>query len=598
MINPRRWLFAVFTAGALLLGLMLLAGALPVAAQGPVATPLPLFALPNPNTERVYRSGIIALAANQRYLVTANTFSGTASVVDIAGKQILAEVPVGGEPRALAVAPDQTWMAVTARAAGTLSIIDLATYEVRDTITVGLWPWGVVTDGNLLYVALQGADAIAEVSAASGRVLRTIAVPDAPTGLALYGDFLYVTHFESGALSMVYLADGSVARSTPGTPDSRLAQAVWIDPYDARAYVPATRANAASPVLVFDNTVFPVVNVYELSALGSLRRSRVVVDVADRPVNMPFDVHLDRARRWLWVANAGSNDVSVINLATGYAIANIAVGANPRGIAAYADNRFVFVYNALDGTISVIETAYMEEVDRLPATRLEVPIDWLIGAQLFHGSADARLSQDHRLSCATCHFDGGDDGQTWLGFPGGPRNTAALYGVWATPPWGWHAEFDELADLDVLFRELQHGAGLIDGLPYPALGQPNSGRSPDMDALVVYLNSLAGPGLNAQRIPPDEVLAGEAVWLTRGCAECHTPPLYTDNLTHDLGGGEVNTPSLRWLWDTAPYYSDGRAATLFDVFRVDDGPHALLGHLPLAELDALIRYLESLPLEE
>ena len=288
----------------------------------------------------------------------------------------------------------------------------------------------------------------------------------------------------------------------------------------------------------------------------------------------------------------------MINLNTGFAVANISVGANPRGITTYADGRFAFVYNALDGTVSVIETAFMEETDRLLATELDFPIELLIGAQLFYGSDDERLAQDRRLSCATCHFDGGEDGQVWAGFPGGTRNTPALYDVRSTPPFGWLAGYDELADFNAFYRYVMHGTGLIEDFQNPPLGEPNGGLSPDLDALVAYLNTLEGPGINALRVPPDEVLAGETVWMAQGCAECHTPPLYMDGQTHDLGQGAVNTPSLRWLWDTPPYYHDGRAVTLFDVFRVDDGPHALLGHIPLADIDALIRYLESLPLED
>jgi len=598
-MTGRRWLLPALLAGGVLLAMLLLLPGLPAGAQaGFTPTPRPLYALPDPNVARVSRHTLIALVGNQRYAVTANTFSGTASVVDLARKEIRVEIPVGDDPRALAVSPDQTWMAVTSRAAGTVSLIDLNTFTLVDTIRVGLWPWGVVTDGATLYVALQGDDAVAEIDVASRRVLRTFPVPDSPAGLALWGDFLYISHFKDGALSLLYRPTGQVADTVRGTPDSRLSPAVWVSPFDGRAYVPATRANAANPVLTFDTTVFPVVNVFRLSDMRLLSQERVVLGVADRPVSLPFDLLFDRARRRLWVVNAGSNDVSVIDLATGFALANIPVGNNPRGITTTTDGRLAYVYNALDGTISVIEVAFMQRVETLPATQLEMPIDLLIGAQLFYGSADERLSEDRRLSCATCHFDGADDGQVWAGFPGGARNTPALYNVAQTAPWGWRGEYDELADFDLFFRAVQHGDGLIDGVPHPPLGEPNAGRSPDLDALVAYLSTLSGPGRNALRIPPQEVLAGEEVWMAQGCAECHAPPLYTDGLAHDLGQGPVDTPSLRWLWDSAPYYHDGRAPTLFEVFKADDGPHALVRTLPLADVERLIRYLESLPLEE
>ncbi len=301
-------------------------------------------------------------------------------MIDIAARSILAEIPGGADPRALAVAPDQTWMAVTSRQEGTLSLIDLQTFEVTGTIYVGLWPWGVVTDGGRVYVALEGQAAVAEIDPVAGRVLRLMPVPEQPAGLALYGDFLYVSHLRGGALSLLYLPTGQVA-AAPGTPDSGLSPAVWLNPYDGTLYVrPRATTPPTGPDLRHDGV--PVVNVFRMADMtvsqpaDRARRGR-------RPVSLPFDVAFDRARRWLWVVNTGSNDVSVIDTTTGLARANIKVGASPRGLTRYSDWSYVFVYNALDGTVSMIEMAFMEEVDELAATQLGLPIDLLIGAQLF-----------------------------------------------------------------------------------------------------------------------------------------------------------------------------------------------------------------------
>jgi YVTN family beta-propeller protein len=599
----RSWLL-LGGAGLVLLALVGFSlTAAPVTAQGGFTpTPRPLFAVPDPNATRVHRSSVIALSSNQRYLYTANTFSGTASIVDISNKSIVAEIPVGADPRALAVDPDDEWLAVTSREEGIVSLIDLETEEVTDTIYVGLWPWGVVSDGGKLYVALQGQDAIAEVDRESKRVLRLMPVPDEPAGLALYGDFLYISHLRGGALSMLYLPTGQIAETSSDLPDTGLAAAVWINPYDGVAFLPATRYNPSNPLLTFDTTVFPVVDVFRLRDMQIERQQRIVLDVADRPVNMPFDLTFDRARRWLWVVNAGSDDVSVIDTQTGFARANIPVGANPRGITRYADGSFAFVYNALDGTISVIETAYLEETDKLPATRLDLPIDLLIGAQAFYGSADPRYSEDRHLSCATCHFDGLSDGHVWVDFPDGTARTPTLLGVADSGPWGAQGEYDELADFNHYYLTVQHGEGLLDGPMLPPEGDPNAGRSPDLDALVAYMQTLKGPGRNALEIPPEDVLAGETVFLTQACDTCHVAPLYADGLTHDLedgsGSGPIDTPSLRWLWAGGPYYHDGRAATLQDVFDANAGPHHLLGVIPYEHLQALVTYLRSLPLEE
>ena len=68
-----------------------------------------------------------------------------------------------------------------------------------------------------------------------------------------------------------------------------------------------------------------------------LTEQTLFLDVIDQPVNMPFAVALDSAQNRLYVANAGSDDVSVIDLQTGVAMWHTAcrfqsawVGAEPR----------------------------------------------------------------------------------------------------------------------------------------------------------------------------------------------------------------------------------------------------------------------------
>jgi cytochrome c peroxidase len=70
-------------------------------------------------------------------------------------------------------------------------------------------------------------------------------------------------------------------------------------------------------------------------------------------------------------------------------------------------------------------------------------------------------------------------------------------------------------------------------------------------------------------------LRGQAVFLGKArCAECHQPPLYTDNLMHDLrverfyhgrAEGRIKTFPLRGIKDSPPYLHDGRLLTLEDA---------------------------------
>jgi YVTN family beta-propeller protein len=576
-----------------------------VGAQGAEPTPLPLYALPDARVNPTFSSNTMALAEDNRTLVAVNMLNNTVSIVIPLQGDVLAEIPVGRDPRGVALAADDTLALVTNRGDGTLSVVGVAEQAVLATIPLGgIWPYSVVTnDDQFAYVSLQGSDEIAVVDVSAQRVVQRIPVPDAPAGLAVWGDFLYVTHLWSGDVSLIYLPLGQVVSTVSTGGDTGVSQAIELDITRGIAYLPQTRSNTQNVDLTFDTTVFPVVNVMELRGMTLQRRTRITLDTADRPVNMPFAVALDRFRQWLFVANAGSNDVSVIDLNTGVARTHIQVGANPRGILLNRDGSFLFVHNVLDGTITVVETRNDRIVDVLPISDLTIPVDVLIGAQLFHSAVDPRLSASSWLSCANCHFDGQPDARTWQGFPDGPRNTPPLYNLFETAPYNWSATWDEVADVELKIRTLQAGEGLIEQPAVSeALGDPHAGLSLDLDTLVVYLTTLQPPPSNPYSPDPALLEQGAEVFEEQGCASCHVGPAGTNLQSYAVGtGGDpdalYDTPSLRWLWLTAPYFHDGSAATLYDVFT-NVGAHQLIQTVSTDDIDALVAYLLSLPQQD
>ncbi len=596
------WLFLLASASLWLAFGVWIAPA--VVAQPAEPTPLPLYALPDARFNRAYTSGTMTLYNEGSRLIAANMLSGSITIINVIAPhapQVEAEIAVGGDPRSVAVTADNSRALVTNRRDGTVSVVGLAEAAELAVIPLGgALPYAIVTDNNeTAYVSLMGSDEVVLVNLITGDVQQRIPVAARPAGLALWGDFLYVTHFWNGAVSLIYLPQGRVIDMVQTGIDTTASQAIELDITRGVAYLPQTRSNTQNRHLTFDTTVFPIVNVLEMRDLRLLPRSRVTLDTADRPVNMPFAIALDRFRNWLYVANSGSNNVSVIDLATGLARANIEVGANPRGILLNRDNNYLFVHNVLDNTVSVIETSDLQTVDVLPISNLNIPVDLLFGAQMFHSAVDPRLSIDRWISCANCHFDGLPDGQTWQGFPGGPRNTPPLYRLFETSPYNWSATWDELHDVEWKIRGLQGGTGLIeDDLLSPPLDSPNAGLSPDMDTLAIYLISLTEPP-NPNQPPPEQVERGAVVFDEQGCAGCHVGPAGTNLQTADVGtgdpdserdGGMFDTPSLRYLWLSAPYFHDGSAPTLHDVFTMP-GDHQLIQQVQPADIDALVAYL-------
>jgi YVTN family beta-propeller protein len=606
-------------------------------------------------------SSAIAITLDGTVLAVVNPDSNSLTLVDTAGHAVLAEVPVGVDPRTVAVDDAGSRAYVANRGSDSISVVDLTAHQVITEVMVGDRPYGTVLDpaGEWLYVAEQGVDRMVVFDAGSLERVSAVPVADRPSGLAISDDgrTLYVTHLLSNTISVltvrpftVYLpsvfreADAftsagkaqdidasltaraaqlpvSLSSSIRLWPDSNLVQSIVLSPDGQRAYVPHTRSNTASRALIFDATVFPLVSLIDPSTQQHLIGQQIDLGTLDPPgVGLPFDAAVTPSGDELWVVNAASNDVSVIDLVGNSLAAHVEVGDNPRGIVLSPDGSFAYVNNTLAGTVSVIDTAAYTVTAVITVTDIPLPPTLLNGKRLFHSSDDPRMARAQWISCNTCHFEGEHDGRTWFFGFAGPRNTTSLLGMVETYPLRWSGEWDESADAEFANRKENFGSGLIAGdvnctgfppdctPPHP----PNQGRSYDLDCLAAFMDSLSAPlsPAHAHGEPLSEAeLRGQAIFVdpALGCVSCHPPPLYTDQQMHDVGtatldekiGTEYDTPTLRGLHDSAPYFHDGSAATLHGAvtYPSSGSEHDVSGLLTEEQIQDLIAFLMALPFE-
>jgi len=117
--------------------------------------------------------------------------------------------------------------------------------------------------------------------------------------------------------------------------------------------------------------------------------------------------------------------------------------------------------------------------------------------------------------------------------------------------------------------------------------------------LTAYLKTLspAPPHLSVGS-HQEVVHRGKTVFANQNCARCHTPPSYTSAGTYDVGLTDeaghktFNPPSLRGISQGGPYFHDGRARTLEEVFVRQR--HQLKGDLTKQELLDLIAFLGTI----
>ncbi len=258
------------------------------------------------------------------------------------------------------------------------------------------------------------------------------------------------------------------------------------------------------------------------------------------------------------------------------------------------------VWSQFDRTLNVIDLdAPKSPNTRIALTRKASPpsrFDLALGRKLFHAAGDPRIAADGR-ACASCHPDGRDDAITWA-TPEGPRQTPMLVGrLEGTAPYGWAGGGKNVhTHVRQTFQRLS-GAGVT---------------APELDALIAYVASLTPPAAHARTgagagatdsTDADLVARGRAIFSDPAseCATCHAGRAGADGEKHGVASkttadtiDSFDTPSLRFVGGTAPYFHDGRYATLRELLHGADGTMGHTAQLSETDVDALEAYLRSL----
>lgn len=414
----------------------------------------------------------------------------------------------------------------------------------------------------------------------------------------------------------------------PGLPNYLNAPVITFD--NQYAYIPSKKDNIDSGSLrgklgmTFDQTVRAQTTRIHLGSVTEETNKRIDFDNS----SVATGGALTGDNHYLLVALETSRELAVYDTLKGFELMRLPTGLAPQSVALSSNGRIAYVHNLMDRSISRYDLTQMIQT-ALPATNLlptvrvvtneALSAQVLKGKQLFHDAADDRLARDNYMSCASCHNDGGHDGRVWdfTSLGEGLRNTTALNGR-AGMMHGflhWSANFDEIQDFEGQIRQFSGGTGLMRdqdfnvGTRSESLGDTKAGLSTDLDALAVYVSSLnqfaPSPMRNQNQLTNNAVL-GKEVFKAKNCASCHGGTNFTDssneaglkdigtlkpssgNRLYQLLNG-LDTPTLRDVWDTAPYLHDGSAQTLSDAIKA----HQTI-NLSVAEIDQLVAYISQI----
>ena len=550
----------------------------------------------------------------------------TVHVIDPATSATLAviQLPHASAPYGIAMSPDGQAAYVTLTTRGQVARLDPATRTWIDSTAAGPDPRGVA------------------VSADSQRVFVSRFV-SSPKPIVISDEFDGLEPKQAGE---IYELSATLFRKVrtlylrfdPG-PDTEATgrgvpnylSSLTVSPDGRRLWVPSKKDNIARGLfrsgepLTFESTVRTISSRIDL--ITNRERLAERIDFNDR--DMAFAVVLSGLGDYAFHALQGSNSVEVRDAYTGDLVGDIpATGLAPQGLALEGETR-LWVHNFMSRSVNVYDVSgvirstsfemnLLETISTVADETLSPEV--LLGKQIFYNAADPRMNEDGYLSCASCHLDGGQDGRVWDVTDRGEgfRNTIDLLGRAGTGHGNvhWTANFDEIQDFENDIRSFFGGDGFMDdelffsGTVSLPLGEPKAGLSPELDALAAYVTSLDEFGRSPYRTESGELSEegelGKAIFEQLDCARCHSGPNFTDGQTHDVGtilpssgqasGGPLlglDTPTLRGLWQGAPYLHDGSAVTLFDVLttRNPNGEHGDTGSLTNEQRLQLVLYL-------
>jgi len=164
----------------------------------------------------------LALTPDNKQLWVPCSNGGGIYIVDTGTNRVIATVPTGGFPHAVAFAPDGRTAYLTDATPGAgagLLVIDVASHKIRARVTIGTGSAMVLAspDGRRVYVTGQAGSVLTVVDAAALRVVARVAVGKAPHGLAFTPDgrLLYVAANDGRHVAVVDTGAGRVVATVP-----------------------------------------------------------------------------------------------------------------------------------------------------------------------------------------------------------------------------------------------------------------------------------------------------------------------------------------------------------------------------------------------
>lgn len=539
--------------------------------------------------DRPRQSQTLALDAAGRTLAVVNPDADSLSIVEVEGRRLVREIPLGPRPttaadgrfephhgpRGVDLSPDGRFAYIACQSSGRLLTVDVEAAAVVQELPLGAEPVSALVhpSGQILYVSLYQSGEVVRLPLVGGLPDESGAqrrrTTDRPFGLALDAEAkrLYVTRFLLSpgldvldAETLAPLGQAGLDEVAPRG-NKLLAHGVPRGVYTAAVRPGAAGDGAgevwlphlllatdvAQPELDFESTVFPAISIRgpggePLTPVPLSTDSRLpkvdgaFADVVSGPRALAFT----RAGDLALVVNMSSEDVLVIDTKKRVQVQIVRPlpGDLPEGIVLSPDGRLALIDQRASGDVAVLRIEPAEGSPSAARVQLEpqtiprlsaadpMPAELRLGQRLFYSANSAEFPLTKNFWVSCASCHlEGRSDAVTWRFETGPRDTPSNAG--GTAGTGFLMRNATRNQIQQYDETIRiEQGGDMD------LSRPADRRL--LDAIAAYVDHAIplprSPEIDVRTGQPSAAaVRGQAVFNSLGCDRCHGGPRYSDS---------------------------------------------------------------------
>lgn len=326
------------------------------------------------------------------YAFVANEEGQAVAAVDLEVMAVARHIPVSGNPSNIISSPSQPFVYALTKENGTVHEIAVEHMNLSRKLTMASAAdsFHVSPDGTSLYVLAKEPRSLIRVALDSFQVQWKLPLTEAVENFALASDGKTAAISSNTSVRMVDL-DSKTLRNPAGSGDFGdvrfLADAKTLIAADRGQRrlslydVASSRLVAHLPLLVRPDHLCFNADGGQLFITGEGADAVVVVypyhtpEVAETVLAGRAPGPMAASQQFLFVANPGSGDVSILQINTRKLIAVVAVGSDPGFITVTPDDQYALVLNRKSGDISVLRVGTItKNRDRRASLLTVIPV--------------------------------------------------------------------------------------------------------------------------------------------------------------------------------------------------------------------------------